>query len=81
MSESNGTPSPSNGAPVRVVVFDLDDTLYDCLGQCVGAAHREAARAMVDAGAHATVEEVLETRLALAALHPLDLDDLSLIHI
>ena len=60
---------------VRTVVFDLDDTLYDCAGQCVGPAHREAARAMVEAGAHATVEEVLEARLALAGLHVLDLDD------
>jgi FMN phosphatase YigB (HAD superfamily) len=69
-----GDPAPAHEG-VRAVVFDLDDTLYDCLGQCVGAAHREAARAMVDAGAQATVEQVLETRLALAALHPHDLDD------
>ena len=60
---------------VKAVVFDLDDTLYDCLNQCVGPAHREAARAMVEAGAHATVEEVLEARLALAGLYVLDLDD------
>jgi FMN phosphatase YigB (HAD superfamily) len=60
---------------VRAVVFDLDDTLYDCLGQCVGPAHREAAKAMVEAGAHATFDEVLEARLSLAGLHVLDLDD------
>jgi FMN phosphatase YigB (HAD superfamily) len=59
----------------RAVVFDLDDTLYDCLAQCVGPAHREAARAMVEAGARATVEEVLEARLALSGLRGLDLDD------
>lgn len=58
---------------IRGVVFDLDDTLYDCLGQCVGPAHREAARAMVEAGARASVEEILEARLALAGVAP-DLD-------
>lgn len=63
------------GPPVKAVVFDLDDTLYDCLGQCVAAAHREAARAMVDAGAKATVEEVLEARLALSGMPGTDLDD------
>lgn len=64
MSEGNGT------GGVKAVVFDLDDTLFDCLGQCVGPAHREAARAMVEAGARATLEEVLEARLALAGVEP-----------
>lgn len=50
------------------MIFDLDDTLYDCLTQCVGPAHREAAKAMVEAGARATVEEVLDARLALSGL-------------
>ena len=63
-------PPPS----IRAVVFDLDDTLFDCLGQCVGPAHREAARAMAEAGARASVEEILETRLALAGVER-DLDD------
>ena len=61
--------NPSDRArEIRVVVFDLDDTLYDCLTQCVGPAHREAAKAMVEAGARATVDEVLDARLALAGL-------------
>jgi FMN phosphatase YigB (HAD superfamily) len=64
MSEGSGT------GGVKAVVFDLDDTLFDCLGQCVGPAHREAARAMVEAGARATVEEVLQARLALAGVEP-----------
>ena len=76
---SDGAASARTGTAlargVRAVVFDLDDTLYDCLGQCVGPAHREAAKAMVEAGAHATVDEVLEVRLSLAGLHVLDLDD------
>ncbi len=59
---------PEGARTIRVVVFDLDDTLYDCLTQCVGPAHREAAKAMVEAGARATVDEVLDARLALAGL-------------
>jgi putative hydrolase of the HAD superfamily len=61
---------PQVGAPTRAVVFDLDDTLFDSLSQCVGPAHREAARAMVEAGARASVEEVLEARLALSGVEP-----------
>ena len=60
---------------LRAVVFDLDDTLFDCLRQCVGPAHREAAKAMVEAGLKATTEEVLEARLALFGVPALDLDD------
>lgn len=46
------------------VVFDLDDTLYDCMGQCVVPAHREAAAAMVAAGLPASVERTFEERMA-----------------
>jgi putative hydrolase of the HAD superfamily len=60
---------------LQAVVFDLDDTLYDCLHQCVGPAHREAAKAMVEAGAKASVDEILEARLALAVVPGMDLDD------
>lgn len=59
---------------IRAVVFDLDDTLFDCLNQCVGPAHREAARAMAEAGARATIDELLEARLALAGVAR-DVDD------
>ncbi len=69
-----GGASGGASAP-KVVVFDLDDTLYDCLGQCVGPAQEEAARAMVEAGAKATVEEVLEARLALSGMPGTDVDD------
>lgn len=65
--------SPGAG-PFRAVVVDLDDTLYDCNAQCVGPAHHEAARAMVEAGARASVEEVLEARRSLADVEH-DLDD------
>lgn len=48
---------------IRCVIFDLDDTLYDCLGQRVRAAHRYAARAMVNAGLNATTEAVYRARM------------------
>lgn len=48
---------------IRCVIFDLDDTLYDCLGQRVRAAHRHAARAMVKAGMKARVEAVYRARM------------------
>ena len=35
---------------ITTVIFDLDDTLYDCLGQRVHAAHFRAAEAMAAAG-------------------------------
>jgi FMN phosphatase YigB (HAD superfamily) len=45
------------------VIFDLDDTLYDCFGQRVSAAHRYAARAMVEAGLKANMEAVYRARM------------------
>src|SRR3954469_5596505 len=52
---------------IRCVIFDLDDTLYDCLGQRVRPAHRHAAEAMVAAGLKGTVEQVY--RASCAAFH------------
>src|SRR5260370_20410473 len=48
---------------VRCVIFDLDDTLYDCFRQRVRVAHRCAARAMVKAGLKAGVEAVYRARM------------------
>jgi FMN phosphatase YigB (HAD superfamily) len=48
---------------IRCVIFDLDDTLYDCFGQRVRAAHRHAAQAMVEAGLNAGVEAVYRARM------------------
>lgn len=45
------------------VIFDLDDTLYDCLRQRVPQAHRHAAKAMVKAGLNAGVEAVYRARM------------------
>jgi FMN phosphatase YigB (HAD superfamily) len=48
---------------IRCVIFDLDDTLYDCLGQRVRPAHRHAAEVMVAAGLKGSVEQVYRARL------------------
>lgn len=48
---------------IRCVIFDLDDTLYDCLGQRVRVAHRHAATAMVKAGLNASTEAVYRVRM------------------
>jgi FMN phosphatase YigB (HAD superfamily) len=48
---------------IRGVIFDLDDTLYDCRGQRVSDCHRHAAAAMVKAGLKANVEDVYRMRM------------------
>jgi len=48
---------------IRAAIFDLDDTLYDCLRQRVETSHRAAAEAMVRAGVRATVDQVLAIRM------------------
>ena len=48
---------------IRCVIFDLDDTLYDCLGQRVRPSHRHAAEAMVRAGLNASVNAVFRARM------------------
>ncbi|HEY7401930.1 MAG TPA: HAD family hydrolase [Candidatus Angelobacter sp.] len=48
---------------IRCVIFDLDDTLYDCLRQRVPAAHKHAAKAMVKAGLKGRAEAVYRARM------------------
>jgi FMN phosphatase YigB (HAD superfamily) len=48
---------------IRCVIFDLDDTLYDCFGQRMRATHRHAAQAMVEAGLNATADAVYRARM------------------
>lgn len=65
--KGNASRRRRRSAPARpritTAVFDLDDTLYDCYGQRVLAAHRHAAQAMVRAGLPGTVERVLRLRM------------------
>ena len=48
---------------ISVAVFDLDDTLYDCLTQRIRAAHRYAAEAMARAGVPASPERIFRLRI------------------
>jgi FMN phosphatase YigB (HAD superfamily) len=56
---------------IRCVIFDLDDTLYDCLGQRVRVTHRHAAQAMVEAGLKADVEAVYRARMRAFRTDPM----------
>ena len=55
---------------ITVVLFDLDDTLYDCFGQRVVAAHRNASHALAVAGLPASADEILKLRLAAMEADP-----------
>jgi FMN phosphatase YigB (HAD superfamily) len=57
--------------PIRCVIFDLDDTLYDCLGQRVRATHRHAAQAMVEAGLNGTANAVYRARMRAFRTDPM----------
>ncbi|MGH9564385.1 MAG: HAD family hydrolase [Candidatus Angelobacter sp.] len=56
---------------IRCVIFDLDDTLYDCLGRRVRRAHRHAAEAMVKAGLKGEVEAVYRARMRAFRENPM----------
>jgi FMN phosphatase YigB (HAD superfamily) len=62
ITRSRGIKKPAKPV-IRCVVFDLDDTLYDCFRQRVRVTHRYAARAMVEAGLKASVEAVYRARM------------------
>jgi FMN phosphatase YigB (HAD superfamily) len=61
---------------IKAVFFDLDDTLFDCFNQCVLAAYREAAAAMVKAGMSAEAGEAYRMRLEIHGKNPgCDIDE------
>jgi len=66
-------------AGIRAVVFDLDDTLYDCSGQLVESARRRAAIAMVRAGLPCTEEEAYNLQTDLEETRGPRLDAFSII--
>lgn len=45
---------------IKGVIFDMDDTLFDCSGSLIEAARRRAAKAMVEAGIPCTAEEIYQ---------------------
>jgi FMN phosphatase YigB (HAD superfamily) len=56
---------------IRCVIFDLDDTLYDCFGQRMPMTHRHAAQAMVEAGLKADAEAVYRARMRAFRTDPM----------
>lgn len=57
------------GRRIKAVLFDLDDTLFDCTGSLVETARRRAARALVEAGLPCTAEEAYHLQVALLEAH------------
>lgn len=43
---------------INAVIFDLDDTLYDCTGMLIDASRRRAAKAMAESGIPCTEDEI-----------------------
>ena len=56
-------------ARIKAIIFDLDDTLYDCSDSLVDAARRRAARAMVQAGLSCTEDEAYRMQADLTERH------------
>jgi uncharacterized cofD-like protein len=54
---------------LRAVIFDMDDTLFDCTGTLVEASRVRAAEVLVAEGLDATVDEALEMQKDLADKH------------
>ena len=52
--------------PLKAVVFDLDDTLYDCTGTLQEASRRRAARVLIESGLPMTEDEALALQSELA---------------
>ncbi|MGQ3683614.1 MAG: uridine diphosphate-N-acetylglucosamine-binding protein YvcK [Candidatus Loosdrechtia sp.] len=51
---------------ITAVIFDLDDTLYDCTGSLIEASRRRAAKALIEAGLPCTEEEAYQLQKNLA---------------
>jgi uncharacterized cofD-like protein len=54
---------------IRAVLFDLDDTLFDCTGMLVEAARRRAARSLADAGLPCSEEEAYQLQADLQKVY------------
>lgn len=57
------------GGGIEAVVFDLDDTLFDCTGSLVDTSRRRAAEALVAAGLKMSVEDAYRLQRRLADEH------------
>ncbi|MDP7133251.1 MAG: hypothetical protein QF437_22335, partial [Planctomycetota bacterium] len=54
---------------IKAILFDLDDTLYDCTGSLVEVARRRAARALIGAGLQMSLEEAYSLQVKLQEAH------------
>jgi len=54
---------------LKAVVFDLDDTLYDCTGTLLDASRRRAAKVLVESGLPLSRDQALDLQRELAAQH------------
>ncbi len=52
--------------PLKAVVFDLDDTLYDCTGTLLDASRRRAAHVLVESGLPLSEDDALALQRELA---------------
>ena len=55
---------------IKVIIFDLDDTLFDCTGLLVANARKRAAKAMVAAGFQGTEDELYKQFVEIATKDP-----------
>ena len=55
---------------IKAVIFDLDDTLFDCTGLLVSNARKRAAKAMVESGVNLSEKELIEEQKRLNELNP-----------
>lgn len=51
---------------IKAVIFDLDDTLYDCTGSLIEASRKRAAKALVDAGLPCTEDAAYQLQKELS---------------
>ncbi len=54
---------------IKAVVFDLDDTLFDCTGLLVEASRRRAAEALVEAGLPMSLDDAVRLQQELAQMY------------
>ncbi len=55
---------------IKAVIFDLDDTLFDCSGLLVNNARRRASNALIKAGVNATEQELMKEQKELNEKNP-----------
>ena len=55
--------------PIKAIIFDLDDTLYDCSYTLTEPAQQRAIKAMVDQGLNSSIDEAMQQIPALRSAH------------